>query len=100
MNRAELESVLVGIPLPASKGDLVDYARRQPGGGPAVPLLGKIADRSYESLDEVGEQVQRFQPRRADDTPLPQVESDAPPGGPAYVGEEVEPMNVVAARSV
>ena len=98
MNRAEIEALLVGVTLPASKEELIAYARRQERGGEAAAELARIRERDYESLDEVGEQLQRVQPDPEREIPLPKPESDLPPGGPAYVGDEVEPLNVVAAR--
>jgi hypothetical protein len=102
MNRATIEALLVGVPLPATKDELLAYARRQHGGERAVALLEGIPEREYRALQDVGEELE---PRQVEErkqppqTELPEVESDLPPGGAAYVGGRVEPANVVAARS-
>jgi hypothetical protein len=101
MNRATIEALLVGVPLPATKEELLDYAGRQQGGGPAIALLERIPEREYRALQDVGEELE---PRQVEErkqppqTELPEVESDLPPGGPAYVGDAAEPANVVAVR--
>jgi uncharacterized protein DUF2795 len=100
VNRAQIEALLVGVTLPATKDELVAYARAQPGGDRAAPLLAQIPDRRYASLQEVGEEIAGAQPVR--DSPRvepPTPESGDPPGGPAYVGEPVEPLNVEGVRS-
>jgi hypothetical protein len=59
---AELQVVLEGVPLPARKRQLVEYARRE--NEHAARDLGAIPDREYASLDEVGEALVRVQPQR------------------------------------
>ena len=99
VNRAEVEALLVGVPLPATRRQLLEYARRQGRGGEAAVLLGRIPEREYRSLPEVGETLEpRDVPAREERPPSPRGESGPPPGGNAYVGEREEPANVVAAR--
>lgn len=103
MNRAYVESFLSGVPLPASKDELIEYAERQDRGTPVASLLRTIPDREYRALQEVGEELQERQPeawKREPPTKLPREEADVVPGGPAYVGGSVEPANVVASRNV
>jgi hypothetical protein len=82
---AELQVLLEGVPLPAGKQQLLDYARRE-GGGPAeLALLEALPDRQYGSIDEVGETLQPVQPSLPPQQPeQPQAESGLPPGGDAY----------------
>ena len=97
MNRAYVESMLSGVPLPASKDELIAYARRQERGEPVAERLRGLPEREYRALQDVGEELEPRQPeawRREPPTKLPQEESDLPPGGAAYLGREVEPINV------
>jgi hypothetical protein len=80
---AEIQVVLEGIPLPASRDELVRYARAED--ERAASALAKIPDRTYTRLDAVGEELVRVQPEPAEDAPEPAVESDLPPGGDDYV---------------
>lgn len=87
---AELQVVLEGVPLPASKAELLDYARTQD--GDAARELESLPDRTYRSLDEVGEAVASVQPPREQaHAEVPREESDAPPGGDDYVDPNPEP---------
>jgi hypothetical protein len=82
---AELQVLLEGVPLPAEKAELLEYAVRQRAEPPFIDALRGVPDRRYESLDEVGEELVRVQPPHLRD-PLrpPHEESGAPPGGDAY----------------
>src|SRR3954454_22531654 len=99
MNRAQIEALLVGVTLPATKDELVAYARAQPGGDVAAQRLQRIPDREYEAIQDAGEELEPAQPERA--TPrieAPHPESGAPPGGAAYTGGTETPPNVEAIR--
>jgi hypothetical protein len=87
---ALIQVVLEGVPLPATKAELVDYAR---GEDPDVArLLDALPDREYRSLDEVGEALVPVQPPRLQpEAAVPREESDAPPGGESYVEPHPEP---------
>jgi hypothetical protein len=88
---AELQVLIEGVPLPASKHELLDYARRQDGGG-LTSLLERLPDREYESLDEVGEELLPVQPEwKSSDADAPREESGKPPGGDAYTDASAEP---------
>jgi hypothetical protein len=87
MRRAVIESLLVGVALPAAKGELLDYARGQPGGERAAGRLAQIPDRRYRSINEVGEEIEPVEPLREERRVAPRPESGDPPGGPGYVGE-------------
>jgi uncharacterized protein DUF2795 len=81
----ELQTLLEGVALPAEKAALTDYAVQQ-GAEPAfLAALRALPERTYESIDEVGEELVRVQPPRAPDAQgAPGEESGAPPGGDAY----------------
>ena len=103
VNRAYVESLLSGVPLPASKDELIAYAGKQGRGGPVVRLLRTIPDREYRALQDVGEALEPRQPeawKQEPPTELPREEAGVYPGGAAYLGGSVEPANVVASRDV
>jgi hypothetical protein len=81
---AELQVVLEGVPLPADRAMLLEYARGED--ERAARLLEALPEREYATIDEVGEELARVQPaapgRPAD---LPRPESGKPPGGDDYV---------------
>ena len=80
---AEIQSLLEGIALPATRDELVRYAAREDAAAAAV--LERISDREYERIDEVGEELAPTAPVRASSDPLPRPESGKPPGGKDYV---------------
>jgi hypothetical protein len=86
---AEVQVLLEGVPLPATKRELVEYARSQD--GEAARHLESLPDREYRSLDEVGEALAPVQPSRSHPAALPHEESGEPPGGDAYVEPHPEP---------
>ena len=91
---AELQVVLEGVPLPASKQELMDYARAEDGARFA-PLLAQLPDRKFGSLDDVGEELLSLQPDRSQPDPRqPRDESGKPPGGEAYTDASAEPGRV------
>jgi hypothetical protein len=91
----ELQAVLEGVPLPATKQELTEYARAQSGGGELLALLEALPDREYRSLDDVGEALNPVQPAFERDEPqLPRPESGVPPGGEAYTDASAEPGRV------
>jgi Protein of unknown function (DUF2795) len=61
---ARLQVLLEGVSLPASKRELIRYARMQDGGELAVRLLEQLPDREFEALDDVGEVLAPVQPMR------------------------------------
>jgi hypothetical protein len=87
----EVQVLLEGVPLPASKHELVAYARSQDELD-AEQLESSLPDRQYRSLDEVGEALAPVQPSRSQPyAAVPHEESDKPPGGDAYVDPHAEP---------
>jgi hypothetical protein len=85
--------VLEGVPLPASKRDLLSHAARNGGGDAGVmELLRELPSRQYTTLDEVGEALAPVQPAFGSPPPrVPPSESGAPPGGDAYVRPHPDP---------
>ncbi len=89
---AELQVVLEGVPLPATKQELVDHARGEDADPALVALLETLQDREYGSIDEVAETLQPVQPARQRPQPdEPQTESGTPPGGESYTDPSPEP---------
>lgn len=81
--RAWIEALLEGVPLPATRADLITCVKRQ-GETQAVRRLKSLPDRRYSWIDEVGEALQPVQPQWPRERRVPKPESDLPPGGPAY----------------
>ena len=89
---ALVQAVLEGVPLPAERGELIDYASRQHDADRALSLLLELPEREYGSLDEVGEALAPVQPtRHRAQSPEPKPESGLPPGGDAYTDPGAEP---------
>ena len=89
---AELQVLLEGVPLPASKRELLRYAGREDGDSGALELLETLEEREYASLDEVGEALYPVQPSSPREQPAqPKPESGLPPGGSAYTDPSEEP---------
>lgn len=87
---AEIQVLLEGVALPATKAELVEYARAQD--ADAARKLESLPDKEYRSLDEVGEALEPVQPPSSEaHNDVPREESDAPPGGDAYVDPNPEP---------
>ena len=59
---AEIQVVLEGVKLPATRDELVRYAETQD--AQAARELASISDREYERLDEVGEELAPTQPAK------------------------------------
>jgi Protein of unknown function (DUF2795) len=83
---AELKALLVGVPLPAEKPELLEYAvsnRAQP---QLLDALRSLPEREqFRSLDEVIEELLRMEPPREKPVPHePKDESGLPPGGDDY----------------
>jgi hypothetical protein len=89
---ATLQALLEGVPLPASRDELIAYASRQDGGCAFRPELERLPDREYRALDEVGEALAPVQPSWDGAQPqAPEPESGLPPGGEAYTDAAPEP---------
>ena len=90
---AELKTVLVGVPLPAQKPDLLEYAVFQHAEPALIEALHALSDDTrYESLDQVVEELLQVQPGRPATAPHePKEESGKPPGRDDYTEQHPEP---------
>jgi hypothetical protein len=86
---AEIQVLLEGIALPATRDQLVHYASLQD--AEAAVELERIADGEYRSIDEVGEELVHTQPDLPAEQPLPHPESGAPPGNADYLNATPTP---------
>lgn len=90
---ARLQAVLEGVDLPASRDELIRYARQQDGEG-LVTLLERLPEREYDRIDDVAETLAPVQPQAEHELPVPREESDLPPGGDDYVTAHPTPGRV------
>jgi Protein of unknown function (DUF2795) len=83
--RASLvQAVLEGVPLPATRNQLVEYARSQDVS--IVADLEQLPDREFDRLDAVGELLtMRPSAPKPPQHGLPRPESGKPPGGDDYL---------------
>ena len=89
---AEIQVLLEGVPLPATRPDLLRYARDQHADAASLALLEALPEREYASIDEVGETLHPVQPASVSSQPeRPRPESGQPPGGEAYTDPSPEP---------
>ena len=87
MNRALVEAVLSGgFAFPATKAELIAYARTDGAPDDVLPALERLPERRYLSPNDVGEELAPVQPLEAPSRgTVPAPESGAPPGGDRYV---------------
>jgi hypothetical protein len=85
---AELQVLLEGVPLPATRDVLLSYARAQD--ARTAMLLEPLPEGEYERIDAVADALS--DPPRPPSPParLPWPESDKPPGGSAYLDPSEE----------
>jgi hypothetical protein len=82
---AELQVLLEGVSLPATKDQLLEYAVRQRAEPHFLEALRSVPERQYASLDEVAEELVHVHPAPPSaPPPRPHVESGEPPGGDDY----------------
>ncbi|MDX6474903.1 MAG: hypothetical protein QOH95_414 [Gaiellaceae bacterium] len=86
---AEIQVLLEGIALPATRAQLVQYAALQD--AEAAVDLERLADREYRSIDEVGEELVHTQPQLPAERPVPHPESGDVPGKADYVNPDPTP---------
>jgi hypothetical protein len=88
---AQLQVLLEGVPLPAGKQELLEYARHEGAKPGELALLEALPDREYGSIDELAETLQPVQPvARPQQPEQPEPESGVPPGGDAYTDPSPE----------
>ena len=80
---AEIQSILEGVPLPATRRQLLRYA--QANDTRVVAELRGLPDEEYRRLDEVGELLTLGPSVPRSGERLPRPESGKPPGGPDYL---------------
>ena len=86
---AEIQVVLEGVTLPATREQLVHYAALHD--SEAAVDLQRIPAREYRSIDEVGEELAHTQPNLPAEAALPREESGAPPGKADYLNPDPTP---------
>jgi hypothetical protein len=86
---AEIQVVLEGITLPATRDELISYARRYDSA--AAEQLARLPKRSYDSIDSAAEELLRVQPAPKKAEQLPAPVSGFPPGGSDYVNPRPMP---------
>ncbi|MDX6466721.1 MAG: hypothetical protein QOI27_1761 [Gaiellaceae bacterium] len=62
---AQIQVLLEGVPLPAEKAELLEYAVRRRAEPLFIDALRTLPDRRFASLDEVGEALVHVQPPHA-----------------------------------
>jgi hypothetical protein len=80
---AEIQVVLEGVALPATKAQLLAYARANDAS--VVPDLQTLPDRDFRRLDDVGEFLTLVPAGPKPGQRLPRPESGVPPGGDDYL---------------
>jgi hypothetical protein len=90
---AELKTLLTGVPLPAARPELLEYAVRQHAEPQLLAALRSLpGEKEFPSLDAVAEELLQIQPGHVDAVPHePKEESGRPPGGDAYTDRDPEP---------
>jgi hypothetical protein len=89
---AEIQVVVEGIRLPATRDELVSYARRYDAA--AAEQLASLPKGSYDSIDAAAEALRRVQPSPRDAQPLPASANGSPPGGSDYLTARPVPGSV------
>jgi ABC-type transporter Mla subunit MlaD len=80
---AIVQAVLEGVALPATKDELIAYARGQE--PDIVRDLQGLPDEEFQRLDDVGELLTLVPTARTEEPTLPRPESGKPPGGDDYL---------------
>jgi len=90
---AELKTLLVGVALPAKKSELLEYAVQQHAEPALLGALRSLSEeKSYDSLDDVAEDLLQVQAGQPPAFPQePHEESGLPPGGDSYTEQDPEP---------
>jgi hypothetical protein len=97
---AVAQVTLEGAALPASRRELLDYARAQQPSSEVLEALAGLPDQRFERLDDVGEAIARTQPAFAPPPAEPRPESGDQPGADAYLDSAAAPGAVRGAPAV
>jgi hypothetical protein len=89
---AEIQVVLEGIPLPATRDELIRYAQAE--STEAAQLLEPLPEGEYDRLDAVGEALMHAPGKPQPPAKPPRPESGKPPGGDDYLNPAPEPGRV------
>lgn len=89
----EIQALLEGVPLPATRDMLVRYAQAEDGDVAAL-LQQRLPDQEFSHLDDVAELLTGGVTPPHPPTPLPIPESGKPPGGDDYLNPSPEPGRV------
>jgi len=89
----EIQALLEGVPLPATRDMLVRYAQAEDGDVAAL-LQQRLPDQEFSHLDDVAELLTGGVTPPHSPTPLPIPESGKPPGGDDYLNPSPEPGRV------
>lgn len=85
VNAALLGSLAEGMPLPARRDEIVEYAEIEGADEDILDALRALPDREYESLDDIEEAVRPVQPNAPAEGPgAPRAESGEAPGRERY----------------
>jgi len=85
VNTALVESLIEGMPLPARRDEIVQYAEVEGADEDILDALRALPDREYESADEIGETLRPAQPYPpTEGSGEPRAERGEPPGGESY----------------
>lgn len=88
---ARAQAVLEGVGLPATRDELVRYARAAGAEPELVQAIALRAPARVGRLDDVGEAIAATKPSPPAPPPAPRPWSGAPPGGDAYTDPSAEP---------
>jgi hypothetical protein len=97
---AELQVLLEGVPLPATRKQLLDYALQEGAVQWQVDALRRLPDKQYGWIDEAAEELLPVQPRNREEPGEPRASSGAPPGGDDYTNPRPESGEVRDKQSV
>ena len=89
----EIQVLLEGVSLPATRDELVAYAASQDRAA-ADELRVRLPEQEYDRLDAVGDVLLAQVGAPHPPSKLPQPESGKPPGGDAYLDPNAEPGEV------
>jgi hypothetical protein len=86
----EIQALLEGVPLPATRLMLVEYAAAEDADA-AQLLAQRLPEQEFDRIDLVGELLLGAVTAPPSPTPLPVPESGTPPGGDDYLRPFAEP---------
>lgn len=82
---ARTQTLLEGVRLPATRAELERHAREAGADDAVLAALGRLPDRRYGRIDDVGELIAPTHPHEERGLARPRPRSGAPPGGDDYL---------------